>query len=217
MVDPISSNGSTSQSAQGKKQLDAQYSDFLKLLTTQLQNQDPTNPTDTDQMVQNLAVLSQVEQQLKTNDNLMALINLFNATQYNSMYGLLGKQVEAAGNAGSLEDGKALFSYYLGQEAAVVDFTIKNDLGEVVYTGSGTTDKGRNEIVWNGKNNAGEKLSDGVYTIEVSAKDGGNNAVTAQTYTTGIVDSIDSINGNIYASCGQLSLLIKDIISVMQI
>ncbi len=213
-----STGGSTApQSTQARQQLDSNYADFLKLLTTQLKNQDPTAPTDTNQLTQQIATLSQVEQQINTNKNLEKLITMINATQYNSVISYIGKQIEANGNQGALENGKAPFAYYLARDAANVDITISDASGRAVYTASGPATAGRKEFVWDGKNNAGQQMPDGIYTLKVEAKDASQNAITAQPYTTGIVTSIDSVDGTVYLSLGNiLSIPITQVVSVRQ-
>lgn len=213
-IDPVYYGSGSNQSSIASSQLSADYENFLKLLTVQLQNQDPTAPTDTNQLTQQIAMLSQVEQQIATNQNLETLIAMTNATQYNSVVSYIGKQIEAPGEAGSLEDGEALFVYYLEGEADTVDITIKDEEGNVVYTGEGSLELGRNQFVWDGKNNEGTDMPSGVYTIEVEAKDGGGNEINSQTYTTGIVTAIDSAGGQIYLSFGELSVPIQNVVSV---
>jgi flagellar basal-body rod modification protein FlgD len=211
-------SGATSQTVRARENVSKQQQDFLMLLTTQLQNQDPTQPMDVNQMTQQIATLSQVEQQINTNKNLEQLITMFNATQYNSVVSsYLGNQIEAVGNQGALESGHGLFMYYLSAEAETCDITIKDSTGAVVYTGEGPKADGRNEFIWDGKDNNGNDLEDGIYTIEVKAKDASHNDLTAQTYTTGVVTSIDSVNGTVYASIGSiLSVPLTNIISVRQ-
>ena len=79
------------------------YQDFVKLLTVQLQNQDPTKPLETDQLTQQIAQLSQVEQQVNTNKNLEKLMLAFSQTQTSNMVSYIGKQVEALRNIGHLD------------------------------------------------------------------------------------------------------------------
>lgn len=203
-----------SQSAQARETLSGNYQDFLRLLTTQLQNQDPTAPIDTNQLTQQIATLSQVEQQINTNKNLERLITLFNATQYNSLVSYIGKQVEAKGNVGSLQDGEAQFVYYLDANASAATVTIKDSTGGVVYTGPGPTQAGRNPFVWDGKNSAGVDMPDGAYTIEIKAVDGSNNPIQAQAYATGIVTSVDSAGGAVYLSFGDVSIPIENVVSI---
>jgi flagellar basal-body rod modification protein FlgD len=211
-INNITGNGSTN----AHRNLDSNYQDFLRLLTTQLQHQDPTDPTDTNQLTQQIATLSQVEQQINTNTNLEKLITLFNTTQYNSVVSYIGKQVEADGNAGALENGQARFAYYLGAPAGEVKVTIKNRAGAVVYTGAGTLNTGRNEFVWDGKNNEGTVQPNGTYTMEVKAFDTGGQSINSKTYITGIVQSVDSLNGNVYLSFGDISVPVDKVISVRQ-
>ncbi len=229
-----------SKSQQGQNALDKTYSDFLRLLTTQLQNQDPTNPMDTMQMTQQIATLSQVEQQLNTNRSLEQLIALYGQTQYNSVAGYLGKEVEAPGNQGAVISGKGRFVYYMQSQPTNFGVTVKNADGAVVYTAKATqnaegnfvwTDaagvvldpppnipmaSGRNAFVWNGKNNNGQQLADGTYTISVDARDASNNAIPTQTYVNGIVTSIDSAGGQVYVSFGDISLPLTSVTTLRQ-
>lgn len=196
--------------------LSKNYEDFLKMLTVQLQNQDPTDPMDPNQMTQQIATLSQVEQQVNTNQNLEKLISLYNATQYNSVVSYIGKQIEAAGDVGALQGGTAMFAYYLESEASKVEVTIKDAAGNVVRTTTGTTAIGRNQFLWDGKNQNGDQLADGTYKIEVKALDGNNNTITSKTYTTGVVTSVDTANGQVYLSFGDISVPLESVISIRQ-
>ena len=74
----------TSQTKNASTMLNGTLNDFLKLLTTQLKNQDPTEPADTNQMTQQIASLSQVEQQINTNSNLEKLIAMYGGNQVSS-------------------------------------------------------------------------------------------------------------------------------------
>lgn len=196
--------------------VNSNYQDFLRLLTTQLQNQDPTAPADTNQLTQQIATLSQVEQQITTNNNLEQLISLYNATQYNSLVGYIGNQIEAPGYAGYLQDNKAPFVYYLGSEAAEVTITIKDSTGAVVYTGEGPKSAGRTEFVWDGKNNEGIDMADGTYTIEVKAKGSDGKDMSVANFITGIVTSVDSSGGMVYLSIGDMSVPLQSITSVRE-
>jgi flagellar basal-body rod modification protein FlgD len=216
ITNQINQGQGVSQSSQARETLSSNYSDFLRLLTTQLQNQDPTAPTDTNQLTQQIATLSQVEQQINTNKNLEQLITMISATQYNSVVSYIGKVIETPGNAGALENGEALFSYYLADEATTLDIKIKDSTGNVVYTGEGTKLQGRNEFVWDGKNNEGEDMPTGTYTIEVKAQDASQNDIVSQTFTSGIVTSIDSVGGVVYLSFGDISVPLTSVVSVRQ-
>jgi flagellar basal-body rod modification protein FlgD len=203
-----------SQSSQAATSLALTSDNFLKLLTVQLKNQDPTSPLDTNAITQQIASLSQVEQQIATNKNLESLLAAFTATQYNNAVNYIGKMIEAPGDAGALKNGQGLFTYYLGDKADHASITIKDQAGNVVFEGSATTDLGRNEYVWDGKSSSGQTMANGNYTFEITAEDASNGAVPSQTYTSGVVTSVDSINGIVYLSIDNLSVDISKVLSI---
>lgn len=192
------------------------YNDFLKLLTTQLQNQDPTAPTDTNQLTQQIATLSQVEQQISTNSNLEKLISLFNNTTMNSVVGYIGKQVETVGDKGVLQNSKASFVYNLDKDAQIVDLQILDVSGKEVLKASGTKVAGRNEVLWDGKDGDGNQLADGTYTIKVKAKDAAGADVKVTTSTVGVVSSVDTKAGETVLTLGDVLVKLDKILSVRQ-
>lgn len=206
----------SSQTDLATKSLGGTLDQFLKLLTTQLKNQDPTSPTDTNQLTQQIASLSQVEQQINTNKKLEELVNAFAATQYNSVVSYIGKRIEAPGNVAGLTDGEAKFIFYLPKEAQSNEITIKDENGVTVYTGTASLDAGRNEFQWDGKNSLGITQPNGIYTISYNAKDSSGAAIDAVPYISGVVTSIDSSGGNVYASIGEISVLLSRITSISQ-
>lgn len=210
-------DGTINPSVSKLNNIDENFSNFLTLLTTQLQNQDPTEPADTNQLTQQIATLSQVEQQLETNKNLEAMITLFGSTQYNSLVSYIGRQIEAEGDVAELKDGNADFVYYLGADADTVEITIKDSTGAVVYTGSGTQVAGRNVFEWDGNNNNGEAMEEGTYTVEVAAKDATGEDVIARTFITGIVTSIDSAGGAAFLSIGDIAIPLELVTSVRMV
>lgn len=189
---------------------------FLLLLTTQLQNQDPTNPADTNQVTSQIAALSQVEQQTKTNGYLQDLIELFTKSQANDALNYIGRRVDAAGNTAELQNGSAYINYTLPAGVSKTDVTITNSGGRVVYSGLGTALAGRNLVVWDGKNSfTDENMEDGVYTFEVTAYDDSNKIVKVDTLISGIVRSLDTeADGTQRLSLGGYSVPIEDVLSV---
>jgi flagellar basal-body rod modification protein FlgD len=95
-----------------------------------------------------------------------------------SMFGALG-------NVGVLYAGKATFVYYLDYNAPQVDILISDDQGRIVYRETGMKFAGRNEVIWNGKNNVGQIMPDGTYRITVKARDEEGHDIASKTYTTG--------------------------------
>jgi flagellar basal-body rod modification protein FlgD len=199
------------QSASANKDRD----NFLLLLTTQLKNQDPTNPTDTNQVTQQIALLSQVEQQTKSNQFLEKLVNMFTLNQAQDAVGYIGRQVDAAGSKGELADGKASFVYTLpaGVDKATVNIFAPD--GRLVYSGNGTTIAGRNTVIWDGSNSVtGATMPEGAYTFQVKAVDLRNKEVEATTLSTGIVRAVETKEGVNSLSLGSFSIPLDSIISV---
>lgn len=168
------------------------FDTFLTLLTTQLKNQDPMSPLDTNQFTQQLVSFSQVEQQISTNDNLQSLIALQNANQVISALPLVGHAVEYSGNSAPLKDGKATFSYTLPSAASSASLTVKDANGKVVFTGKAETTAGRHDFVWDGKNNNGTTLADGNYTLQIQATGAEKNVITPTITATGTVSGVES-------------------------
>ncbi|NBX03575.1 MAG: hypothetical protein EBR02_05895 [Alphaproteobacteria bacterium] len=200
--------------------LNNQYMDFLKLLTTQLQNQDPTAPTDTNQLTQQIASLNQVQQQININDNLKQLISLYGMSQTSDAVSYIGKQVESAGNQGILigPDGnkQAAFVYNLPAGVAKAEVSVFDSTGKEIFKSNGTTLAGRNQIIWSGKNTAGTQMPDGVYTFKIKASDSANKdiATGVTTSTTGIVQSVSAQNGVSTLELGGVSLPMSQVLSI---
>lgn len=208
-------NTQTGTTTVGPK-LDQNYTDFLRLLTTQLQNQDPTAPADTNDLTQQIATLSQVEQQISMNNSLQELINLFTANQTFSAVSYIGRQVETEGNKGYLDNGEAAFVYNLPEGVDETTLTILDSSGNVAYESVGTTFAGRNQVIWNGKNKDEEALPEGIYTISVVAKDSSGKVMEGvTTRTTGIVRSVDTQDGKSTLAMGDgFSIGVDEVLSI---
>jgi len=193
---PPTTNANGTQSAgSALGQLSDNFSTFLTLLTTQLKNQDPTSPMDSNQFTQQLVEFSQVEQQINTNTNLNSLI-----TQGQTQIGAiatsyLGKGVSITNGNASLSNGAANWNYSLQAAATSSTLTVTNANGKVVYTGNGETAAGLHQFAWNGKDNNGNQLDDGTYTLTVTAETADGSAVTTSVASAGVVNEIDMTSG----------------------
>jgi flagellar basal-body rod modification protein FlgD len=207
--------GSAATGAQAQSGLNSNYTDFLHLLTTQLQNQDPTAPADTNQITTEIAQLSQVQAQLNTNTLLQQLVTLMNSSQSNNAVSYIGKQVDATGNQTALSGGASTLVYNLPSGASSSTVTISDATGKVVFTGAGTTLSGRNQVQWNGVNSLNSSTQpDGTYTFSVAAKDANGAALTATTLTSGTVTAVDTQNGTSSLSLGKVSVPLNTVQSV---
>lgn len=205
------STGASSNNAMN--QLSGNFDMFLKLLTTQLQNQDPLSPMDTSQFTQQLVEYSQVEQQINTNGNLQSLIS--QGTSQSAAYatGYLGKTVTVAGGEGSLSGGQAQWTYNLANEATSTALTVTDANGDVVYSANGQTGAGNNVFNWNGTDNNGNRLPDGSYKLAVKASANGQ-PVTSSISSTGTVNEVDMSDGTPQLLVGAMEVPLTSISSV---
>lgn len=188
-------NNATDTSA-ASKSLDDNYNSFLKLLTTQMQNQDPTNPMDTNQMTSQLVQFSAVEQSIGTNKRLDSLLALqkTNTVSSNLMY--LGRAVEYQGDTfqGSSDISAIELGYQLSAASQSTRIDIMDSKGNVVYQTSGKTDGGsKQSLVWDFKDAQGRQMSKtDTYKINVAATPLPNgDPITTTTYTRGLVTNVD--------------------------
>jgi flagellar basal-body rod modification protein FlgD len=178
---------------------------FLSLLTTQLKNQNPLEPLDTNQFTQQLVQFAQVEQQMTMNTSLESLIALQQATQTAAALGFLGSTVTVDGDTARLADGKASWSYTTTKPATVT-INVQNASGQVIYSENRTLNAGDHSFRWNGRDAQGKVMPAGDYKISVVAKDAAGQSVSVSTEVEGIVDGIDltkspavlTINGSDY-------------------
>jgi flagellar basal-body rod modification protein FlgD len=215
----VSASGSTTSgtnsSSSGVLSFTQNFNTFLTLLTTQLQNQDPLSPMDTDTFTQQLVEFSQVEQQINTNNNLQSLISLQTAGETISSLPLVGDQIEYTGATAPLENGQASFSYSLPTAAAQTELVVENSSGNVVYATTGGTSTGSQSFVWNGQTNSGQQLPDGgAYTLQVVSTDASNNPITATIQSVGTVSSVSVNNGQATFNVDGISVPMSQLITV---
>ena len=185
-----SGTSATSRSTSSTTGFSADFDTFLTLLTTQLRNQDPTNAMDPNEMTQQLVQFAGVEQQLKQNETLTALLGVSKATTGASAIGFVGQTVTADGAATQLKEGKAEWKLN-ASKGGTATITIKDTNGKVVQTGTTTLTAGDQTYSWDGKTSTGSTAPEGEYTITVDAKDLAGTAITVKTEISGVVDGVD--------------------------
>jgi flagellar basal-body rod modification protein FlgD len=166
------------------------FDTFLKLLTTQLQNQNPLDPLDTNQFTQQLVQFAQVEQQINMNSSLGTLISLQQASQATQAVSLLGTNVTVGGGTAALSNGQAKWSF-TSPSSGTATVTIKDSTGQTVYSGTTPVQSGAQTYTWNGVGTNGAVMANGNYTISITAKDSSGQAIAVSTDATGTVDNID--------------------------
>ena len=192
------------------------FDTFLGLLTTQLKNQNPLDPLDTNQFTQQLVQFTSVEQQLKTNEFLEALI-LSNQNASNSeSVNYIGKTVSATGAATDLTNGQAVWAFDADAYAEDATITIRNASGATVFTRKGPISQGEGSFVWDGVDNAGNQLADGKYSITIDAKNANGGYVGVSTELVGRVDGVDLEGGEPVLIVGSSRISLSDVTGVYQ-
>jgi flagellar basal-body rod modification protein FlgD len=203
-----------STAVQDRSALAANFDTFLTLLTQQLKNQDPTDPMDTAEFTQQLVQYSQVEQQINTNKNFETLISLQRTSAASAALGYLGKTVVTKGDLGSLENGSAKWTYQLPANASENQLVVSDSSGRIVRTLNGERGAGTHEFAWDGKGQNGETLADGVYRLEVRAKDSDGATVRSSISSTGIVQETDLSGTDPVLKIGARKAALADVIAI---
>ena len=205
------------QSGGGGAELAETFDNFLVLLTTQLQYQDPLSPLDATQFTEQLVQFSGVEQAIATNDKLDDLIALQGGNQLSSAVSYIGKNVKADSDLIVLQNGTATLLYGLEGSAASTTINIVNDAGQTVRSLAGNTTPGLHELVWDGLDENGQPLPDGTYGLVVNALDANDGPVSVATGTSGRVTGVETQDGDVFLKLGDLLIPLTRVFAVDEI
>src|SRR5258707_8809312 len=209
-----SSTMSASDQTNLNNQIAGNFTTFLTLLTTQLQNQNPLDPLDTNQFTQQLVQFASVEQQLKTNDQLTRVVSLQQTAQSTQALTFVGKTAVVDGSTAALTNGSATWELGVPTNANVT-VSIANSTGQTVFTGSYDVNAGNNQaFAWNGKGNDGTQWPDGKYKLTATATDSAANPVAVSTQIQGVVDSVDLTQSPPLLSIGGQNYTVNQIKSI---
>ncbi len=206
---------SQAQGAQtSKSQLGKQ--DFMRLLISQIQNQDPLNPQDSSAFVAQLAQFSGLEQMVQMNQRLDSLAVSSSASTGTAVASLIGKTVQAQGDQIDLgEQGDVELNFALPVDATDLELTITDESGRVVRTMSlGQRDSGENSITWNGCDDDGNRLPAGTYTFQVKGSDEEGQEVSATGRITGVITGISYDKGYPELLMGDRRISMGDVIEI---
>jgi flagellar basal-body rod modification protein FlgD len=196
-------------------QIAGNFTEFLGLLTTQLQNQDPMSPMDTNQFTQQLVEFASVEQQMNTNTNLQTLVSLQQTAQDSQALNFVGQTVTVNGATATLANNQAQWTFN-PTSPATATFTVSNSTGQTVFTQSGTVQPGSQQFTWNGQNNNGQPSPAGTYTLAITATSASGTSVAVPTTVTGVVSSVDVSKNPPELSVGGQNYTINQIVNVTQ-
>jgi flagellar basal-body rod modification protein FlgD len=187
----IAGQGGNQQASVARQGIADNFDAFLLLLTTQLQNQSPLDPLDTNEFTQQLVQFASVEQQIKSNEVLESLLATSRAQNVATAASFVGMKVRADGKEAQLTDGKAEWTLDVPLNAARTTIEIRDKAGNTVATRSGALSAGRQVFTWDGTNSAGQPAPDGRYSIRIDARDSSGQPISVNTEVEGVVDALD--------------------------
>lgn len=190
--------------------------DFLNLLITQLQNQDPLKPADSAEFSAQLAQFSSLEQLGNVNQNLVELNNFQASINNSQAVYLIGKAITATGNSIRLsDDGPVQCDFSLKNDAALVVANIYDATGQFVADfESQNLGAGQHALFWDGTDNQGNPVANGNYTFEILAADAQGRDIETTTYFSGTVDRVIFENHTSYLISGSQKIALGDVIEV---
>ncbi len=176
--------------------INADYNMFLKLLTTQMQNQDPLKPMDSTEYTSQLAQFSQVEQTNKQTSLLKDMLGQMSTQNLAQASSLIGREAVVDTAVSGLTSGTpAQWAFTADRGVATVEMSITNSAGKVVATKTVKGDAATGKLAWDGMLASGSKAPDGSYTLSATAADSSGVNVPLKVSTTGRVATVESASG----------------------
>jgi flagellar basal-body rod modification protein FlgD len=185
----------TGAAAASNTRLAGDFNTFLTLLTTQLQNQSPTDPLDANQMTNQLVQFASVEQQIAMNQNLERLIGLQQASQLTASAPLMGRRVEVDSDQLPLQNGRGEVRLPVAGTARYAEITVSDSTGRALrqqFVELGSTPTTWN---WDGRDISGRTLTDGAYRVSVAGRGVNGEAVALPFTVAGTVTGAEQRAG----------------------
>ena len=220
MLDTVTLTGQAQNAARTENSsvtLAEDFTQFLQLLTTQLQNQDPLSPMDSNEFTNQLVQFSQVEQQINANTKLDDLVALQLNNAITTSLGYVGLDVSYVSAEIPLEAGETTtIKYNLDSGAAISKINIFNEEGTLVFSGDAAKTAGVHEFEWDGTDLLGQSLPSGTYTVSLDALDAQDDVIDTTTVVSGRVKGVEQQDGIVYALVGDRAVPITSILNAQQ-
>jgi flagellar basal-body rod modification protein FlgD len=216
IIDSLGTYSETvSSSSDSKDELGRE--DFLTLLIAQLQNQDPLNPLESADFTAQLAQFSSLEQLFGMNETLAVIQQNLAAQQNGNVLDYIGKVVKTNGNTVFIKEGNMESNAYTLEDEAEVTIYIYDAEGvEVRRIYAGWNEAGEHDLSWDGRDNNGDLVGDGVYFFEVEAVDEDGFTVPYSAYLTGEVTGVTYQNSIPYLMIGNNLVAPESVIEVAE-
>lgn len=205
-----------SQTANSQASLADNFEMFLTLLTEQMKAQDPLNPLDSTEFVNQLVNFSSVEQEIRANQNLESLISIQAASAQGAAVGFIGREATVASPNAALEDGSAEWTYILPEASQGTLVSVKDTNGRTVATFEGAATAGSHNFVWDGEDQTGNAMEDGIYTLEISAVSAEGNPIQPDILTTARVTGVDFSGSEVVVELNGLFVRLSSVRSLRE-
>lgn len=217
MVDAVTTSGaaqSAASTAQQQTTLAGDFNQFLTLLTTQLQNQDPLSPMDSTEFTNQLVQFSQVEQQINSNAKLDNLVALQLSSISTVALGYVGMDISYVSSDMNYDGSTPIdINYALASEGVTTKVNIYDEDENLVYSGNAPGNTGTNKFTWDGKDSNGNAVEAGTYTVKIDAVDKDGAAIDNSTVVSGHVKGIETQDGVVYVLVGDRAVALASIIN----
>ncbi|MBI5194322.1 MAG: hypothetical protein HZA08_12905 [Nitrospirae bacterium] len=193
--------------------------DFMKLLVTQMQFQDPLKPMEHTEFTAQLAQFSSLDQLFSINDGMKKLSEKGGANSVQAV-DFIGKEVKASGNKVYIGKDKSsvVIGYNLSDDVSNIKVNITDKDGNIVRTiKAGPQDAGGHNIDWDGRNNSGNMVSSGEYGFSISAVDINGKESEVPTNISGIVTGVSFENNVPYLQVGETRIMVTDVNEVKEV
>lgn len=198
-------------------QLAEDFDDFLILLTTQLQNQDPLSPMDSTEFTNQLVNFAGVEQQINANQKLDSLVALSLGSSFSSALGYVGKDISYLSGEANFDGNTPMkITYAVSGKAEETRINIYDEEGTLIRTDDLSSVDNKGVYTWDGKNSAGQMMPAGTYEIGIAALDAENQALKSTTVVSGRVSGVETQNGTTFLLVGERAVSIGNIINVQE-
>jgi len=208
----LTSDTNSTDSNVAKKSLSENFDQFLTMLTVQLQNQDPLSPMDSTEFTNQLVMFSQLEQEIKANENLEQVVALQQSAEATAALSYLGTEIEAQSSAVYLDNGSTQFSYDMPAGAHTASITVFNADGAIIKTLPAESGPGHHSGSWDGLNEQSVLQTDGVYSILVSAVDQDNAPLDpVAVFLKGTATGVTQEAGQTFVQVGPINIPLTSI------